>query len=156
MRKGLLRLLVPVLLGGAFVLSLSRIGRWALEQLHGQERFNLAFADIDCLPPPQTSREAFLAEVRYLGELPARLPYLDDRLAGRLADAFACHPWVEKVERVEVLPPRQVRVRLVYRTPALAVPLGEHVRVVDQGGVLLPVGRGATPTSRPRRAPPAT
>src|SRR5205085_1645284 len=64
---------------------------------------------------------AFLGEVQYLGGLPERLALLDDDLPGRLAEAFARHPWVEKVERVEVVPPGRVRARLTYRTPVLAV-----------------------------------
>src|SRR5262249_15720330 len=84
-------------------------------------------------------REDFLGEVRYLSEFPSRLRLLEKGLASRLADAFARHPWVEKVERVEVLPLRQVRVRLVYRQPVLAVPHAGQLRAGDRMGVLRPV-----------------
>src|SRR5581483_3381960 len=54
--------------------------------------------------------------------------------------------WVETVERVQIVPPREVRVTLRYRMPVLAVapPEGEGggkapPRVVDRGGVLLPL-----------------
>jgi hypothetical protein len=45
---------------------------------------------------------------------------------------------VKDVAEVTVASPRQVHVRLVFRTPVLAVPLGTTLRAVDAGGVLLP------------------
>jgi hypothetical protein len=61
----------------------------------------------------------------------------DNDLASRLATAFAAHPSVQSVERVEVLP-RHVRVGLQFRTPVLAVSCAETLRAVDASGVLLP------------------
>jgi hypothetical protein len=145
MRKALWRLLVPVLAAALLLGGLIVLGRSARDALRGHDRYALPFAAIDCAPPPGTDRAAFLSEVQYLGEQPERLDLLDEGLAGRLAAAFARHPWVEKVEGVEVLPARQVRVRLVYRTPVLVVrsPVGQdwQERVVDGHAVVLPPGR---------------
>ena len=44
------------------------------------------------------------AQMTYQPFLPERLRLLDADLPRRLADAFARHLWVEKVERVEVTP----------------------------------------------------
>lgn len=121
MRKRLLRFLVPVLAAGLLLAGLIALGQWARDALRPRGRYAVAFADIACEPPPGEKRDLFLSEVQYLGEQPARLSLLDDDLPGRLTRAFLRHPWVEKVEGVEVVPPRQVRVRLVYRTPVLAV-----------------------------------
>ena len=38
-----------------------------------------------------------------------------------MQEGFAKHPWVAQVEKVEVVPPRSVRVALAYRQPVLAV-----------------------------------
>lgn len=120
------------------------------------ERYTVPFTGIDCAAPPQQDHTVFLAEVQYLSDLPDRLPLLDDGLPRRLADAFAKHPWVAKVERVEITPQRQIHVALVFRTPVLTVlsadstvyievPSGKEgtkelagALAVDGAGVLLP------------------
>ena len=54
--------------------------------------------------------------------IPDRLSVLEPGLPSRLAAAFtAHHPWVESVERVEVVPPHRLCVRLRFRTPVLRV-----------------------------------
>ena len=128
-----------LLLGLALVVGgLIALGEHAREELRGRERYAGPFADVECLPPPtHQSLRDFLDEVQYYARLPRRLQLLDPDLGRRLAEGFALHPWVRKVERVEVSG-REVRVRLVYRRPALAVRLADRVRVVDEEGVLLP------------------
>jgi hypothetical protein len=151
MRKSLLQALLPPLIAGLFLGVVIVLGKAARDALRGLERSSIAFADIDCPPPPGQERADFLGEVQYLGGLQDRVDVLDEGLAERLAGAFAKHPWVEKVERVEIAPSRKVRVQVVYRTPVLAVPLIEHPQwqpgwttrlapAVDGEGVLLPVG----------------
>ena len=100
-----------------------------------------AFADIECTTPVGMERQKFLEEVRYYApRLPERIHLLDEHLAEQLREGFAKHPWVEKVERVEIVPPHRVLVQLVYRTPVLAVRPGAQVRAVDRRGILLPTG----------------
>ena len=101
----------------------------------------LPFAAILCTPPPGLSAADFLAEVQFLSNCPDQVRLLDDQLPVRLAAAFIRHPWVERVEKVEVAP-GEVRVRLAYRTPVLAVPWSGAdgpVRAVDRAGVVLPL-----------------
>jgi hypothetical protein len=114
------------------------LGRQATDRLRDGDRYSLPFADIDCAPPAPLSRADFLGEVQYLTNLPDRLPLSDEGLAARLADAFATHPSVERVERVEVLP-RHIRISLVYRSPVLAVTVPGGTRAIDGQGVLLPL-----------------
>ena len=137
-RRWVVRGLAPVFGAALFLLGLIAAGRLALEQLRDRQRYTVSFADIDCPPPPGQGREDFLGEVRYLAALPDRLRLLDDDMPARLKVAFVRHPWVERVEAVEVVPPSLVRVRLAYRRPALAVPFDGRLRAVDRHGVLLP------------------
>jgi hypothetical protein len=118
------------------------LGRQAANDLRDSDRYSVAFADISCTPPPPLPQADFLGEVQYLSNLPDRLPLSDAGLASRLAMAFAAHPLVESVERVEVLP-RPVRVSLVYRTAVLAVPVPDGKRVVNGRGILLPTSVSA-------------
>jgi hypothetical protein len=148
----LLLLAVGTVLAGVILL-----GWLAREDLSDRDRYTIAFTDIECVPPPGQTRAEFLDEVQYLGRLPARLRLLEESLVGQLRECFARHPWVESVAAVEVAPPRHVRVKLVYRTPVLAVPLAEGTRAVDVHGILLP--RGAPTQGLPLftgyAAPPA-
>jgi len=83
-------------------------------------------------------RKKFLEEVQYYASLSGRINLLDEALPDRLREGFAKHPWVEKVDGVEITPPKHVIVKLTYRTPALAVKFGGELLVTDRAGVLLP------------------
>jgi hypothetical protein len=138
MRDRLTQALVPLAAAGLLLLGLVALGKLARHRLRDEARYSLPFEAVECPAPPGSERVPFLGEVQYLARLPDRLRLLDEDLPRRLADAFARHPWVERVEAVEVTPPEGVRVRLRFRTPALAVPQPGGVRVVDRRGVLLP------------------
>lgn len=151
------QLVVAVVGAGLVLFGVIALGKAARDRLRRDERYTLTFADIECPSPPGMGRDEFLPEVQYLGRLPDRLPALDDQTPARLADAFALHPWVEKVEEVRVVPPDRACVRLAFRTPALAVPQPDGVRVVDAGGILLPPGAPSEglPVFGGAAAPPA-
>jgi hypothetical protein len=140
-----------------FLVGVIVLGRVTREGVRDRGRYTTPFTEIVCPPPPAGSRAEFLAEVQYLADLPERLHVLDDNLARRLADAFAAHPWVRQVQRVEIVPPCQVRVRLGYRTAVLAVPWKGTVRAVDGQGVLLPANAATDglPVLRGRAVGPA-
>jgi len=110
--KKLLRLLITLLGLATFLLAILWVGQWT------REHIMVAFADIDCDPPSNQSRTEFLAEVQYLGSLPDHLRLHDDNLASRLAEAFALHPEVDKVQEVKIVPPRRIQVRLIFRNPS--------------------------------------
>jgi hypothetical protein len=151
MRRSIARTLVAVLLAGGVVVGLVQLGRYARDRLEQQRHYTVAIADLRCETPPGMGRAAFLSEVQYLGGLPDQVNLLEPRLAARLTAAFALHPWVERVDGVNLRGPDGPVVRLAIRTPVLAV--GD--RVVDRYGVLLPAG---TPTAGlsvlPGDAPP--
>ncbi len=102
---------------GLFLLATIAVQAFARQHIRSWDRYTTAFADMDCLPPTAQDRAEFLAEVQYLAGMPDHFQILDRDLAPRLADAFARHPRVERVERVTILPPKQIQVRLVYRKP---------------------------------------
>jgi hypothetical protein len=147
MRKWISQLAAVVGGVGFAILGVALIGKLTREQIRSENRDAVAFADIECAAPPGQNREDFLGEVRYLADLPGEIHLSDEGLAARLADGFALHPWVERVERVEVRPPRDLSVSLTFRRPALVVqwrrpaqsPECETRRIVDGNGVLLPV-----------------
>ncbi len=72
----------------------------------------------------------------------SRLELGDRRLVEQVAQAFALHPWIAKVTRVEKQFPARVLVTVEYRRPVAAVELAREGRrellFVDAEGVLLP------------------
>jgi hypothetical protein len=138
MRKWLVQLAAPLLVAALLLAGALELGRRARRDLAPGPRHTLAFASIDCTPPGPLSREDFLGEVQYLAGLPDQLNLLDDRLPDRLVRAFAGHPWVQVVQRLDVTAAPRVRVQLHYRTPVLGVQRGGVLRAVDAHGVLLP------------------
>jgi hypothetical protein len=131
--KWLVAWLTPLCGVALVLLGLAAVGKLARDHLRNRDRYSLHFADIDCTPPPGMSREDFLDEVRYLSGMAEPLRLLDADVTARLADAFARHPWVERVERVEIVPPGKVQVRLTHRTPVLAVLLPRTANAPDDG-----------------------
>ncbi len=140
-----------LLLGGALVL-----GGLGLDELRARGHYAVAFAEIECGPPPGLTREEFLAEVQYLGRLPDRLDLFAPGLDESVAAAFAAHPWVEEVKRVERPGPTRLRVELAYRQAVLGVAWRGQRRAVDRGGVLLPVAadQAGLPVLEGVKAPP--
>lgn len=130
-----LLLLIPV--------ALFFVGRFTREQLADQDRYAVPFLEVQCDAPPGRTKAEFLSEVRYLSDLPDRLHVLDRHLSQRLAQAFGRHPWVEGVDRVEVLSGQRVQATVRFRKPALAVVWEEQTRVVDGEAVLLPASASA-------------
>src|SRR4051794_5186080 len=137
MLKTFLRLILVAALVVGILGGIIYLGHAALDELRGRQPDTVRFTEVVCEPPPGLSRVDFLDEVQYLTGLPTTLNVHDD-LPRRLADAFAQHPWVDKVERVQILAGNSVRVQLKFRTPVLAVPWDGQFRAVDAAGVLLP------------------
>jgi hypothetical protein len=72
----------------------------------------------------------------------SRLDLRDPKLVEDLAHAFALHPWIAKVLRVEKQFPAQVNVEVQYRRPVLVVkldiPSDQGLLFLDEASVLLP------------------
>jgi hypothetical protein len=132
---------------GLSLLAVVAVGKLTRDAVSDWDRYTFDFADIDCSPPPAQERPSFLAEVQYLAGMPNRLSVLDEDLAAHIADAFARHPWVERVERVIVQPTtRRVQAQLCFRIPILEVRL---VSSAFQKGDSPPPLKGTVPFLRP-------
>lgn len=163
MQKWIVQAGMPILGVLALLLGLIVVGGATRAALYDRAAYTIAVSEIDCVPPEGMTRTEFLAEVRQLAKLSERVHLLDDKLTGRLARAFALHPWVESVRRVEINGRgSSLRIEMVKRQAVLAVCLsGDTVpqdgsalietwsgtrrnvlmpaRAVDRCGVLLPV-----------------
>jgi hypothetical protein len=147
MSKMLAQVVAPFVVVALALGSVFALGHLSRNHLREHDRYRIAFRDIDCSAPDGMTREEFLDEVQYLASWPDDLRLLEDGLAARLGSAFASHPWVEEVRRVEITSNKHVRVELAIRTPVLTVPTrdkGEgpqsavRYRRIDAHGVLLP------------------
>lgn len=156
MRKWFVQGLTPILCGLVLLLGVVGLGRATRASLHDRATYSLAFADLDCQPPEGVSRAAFLKEVYEHTHPPEVLHLLDEDLIAQLHRAFAVHPWVNFVRRVDICKvdfasrgKPSVHLDLVYRQPVLAVPFSleekgseRHTasewRMVDSQGILLP------------------
>jgi len=107
----------------------------------------MPLSNINCPFPSALSKEEFLNEVRYLGNLKEDLDLLEEGILGKVFLAFQLHPWVFKVVDVQRDGPINLKVILEFRTPALIVPLSPikdqfettgNFRVVDVNGIILP------------------
>jgi hypothetical protein len=118
-------------------------GGWRLwNRIEGEvllrPEYTLAPHQIQITPPPQWIRADVKLEALRDGSLDARLSILDERLADRLAKAFALHPWVARVDSVVKHYPSRVTVELAYRRPAAMVEVPGGLFPVDEEAVVLP------------------
>ena len=117
---------------------------WMWSEVRGQvlsgPDYTITAESIEITPPPSWIRTDIRGEVFRAVQLGRALRLLDDDLTERLAGAFALHPWVRAVRRVEKRHPARVIVDLEYRRPVLMVETPAGLLPVDQEGVLLPGG----------------
>jgi hypothetical protein len=108
--------------------------------------FGLTADGLHVSPPPAWVKADVVAEV-YRAAALDQCSLTDPQAAARIAHAFAAHPWVERVIRVEKLPSGQVDVTLRYRRPVAVVMVSGKLWQlesesaffpVDGAGVLLP------------------
>jgi hypothetical protein len=130
-------------LAALLVLALLAYGGWRLwnrveEHVLLRPEYTLEPHQVQIPPAPPWIRADVKLEALRDGSLDGRLSILDDRLAERLADAFALHPWVARVEHVTKHYPSRVTIELVYRRPAAMVEVPGGLFPVDEEATLLP------------------
>jgi len=106
--------------------------------LSSRPEYQVAWTSVTVTTQPRGVPARIVEEVRSHAQLPEELSLLEPGLAKQLAKAFAAHPWVERVNRVEVKRQRQIEIDVTYRRAALVVETSRGFYPVDAHGVLLP------------------
>ncbi len=122
------------------------VGGFAMWQhTHGfitsQEDYQLDLDEVEITPLPHWIREDIRDEALGRAGFDQKVSILDGSLPKRVEEAFAAHPWVERVTRVAVRHPAGVDVDMIYRRPVCMVELPTGytgVYPVDAHGVVLP------------------
>lgn len=131
-----------MLLRAAVVVGIVALWPYAAQhwpKLAGRPEYGLSFEQIKIVPALEKPiPDDFLKQVEQSSRLPETLSVLDEQLTGKLAAAFARHPWVAKVVRVQKSFPAAIVVELEYRRPAAIVETANGKVVVDRDGTLLP------------------
>jgi hypothetical protein len=130
------RLLIAVLAAGILGLSWYALREFAPHD----DRYQVAFAQIEAPTPPGYVPRSWLQEVQALSGLPDVLDARAADLPSQLQQAFARYPWVECVDLVAIRSHRRIECRLQFRVPAAIVTLASEVFLVDGNGVILPRG----------------
>jgi len=116
--------------------------RWGHSVAESPEYFVTA-QQIEVTPQPAWIHSNVKAEALRSASI-SRLDLRSRQLVEQVAHAFALHPWVAKVIRVEKHYPAQVKVELQYRRPVLVVKLDlpdqKNLLFLDEQSVLLPSG----------------
>jgi cell division septal protein FtsQ len=113
---------------------------WAKVRPHvqTQSEYLVPLSAIEITPPPNWIHADIRTEVIRDAGLPPKLSILDDRLSDRLTHAFALHPWISRVDRVQTSYPARIEVKLSYRRPVAMVAVYGGLLPIDADGVLLP------------------
>jgi hypothetical protein len=128
--KAVLAIAVVVLLGwGGHALW-----RAAAPAVVGRDRYLLAADGIAITPTPEWIAADVRSQVIHNAGLDGRLSILDPGFMKAIENAFALHPWVERVDRIEKRYPPGVDVDVTYRRPVAAIDVPQGA-----GGMLLPV-----------------
>lgn len=132
---GLVVVLLGAACGGGGYLLWRHVGETAL----AVDDYWLQTTEIVVQPEPQwLAVDDLRAQVIRDASLEQRQNLLDKKLVERIGLAFAAHPWVEKVVRVEKFHPARIEVHLEYRTPVAGVVVGTQLLPIDGHGVVLP------------------
>lgn len=134
------RLALAVLVLAVFFAGWFIVWRRVRDRVLSSPDYVLGAEDIQTTPRPEWIRRDVAAEVFRDASLDGPLSIMDEGLAGRLAAAFALHPWVAKVVRVTKSHPARVEVELVWRRPVCMVQMGQDLVPVDAGAIVLPRG----------------
>jgi len=135
--------LVSPILGIIFVFAvfvgLGILGwHFVKESVLKKQEYLLSVDKIVVSPPPDWVPDRFIEDVVRSSGL-NKTSLLDKTLPQKLMEAFTTHPWVEKVEQVDLRYPSGADIKLVYRVPTAFVEMSQRgIIPVDRNGVVLP------------------
>jgi hypothetical protein len=142
--------LCVVIAAGAIGFSMYAWRRWGEPATQGSE-YVVTPESILVTPQPSWIHGNVKDEVIRTAAF-SELGLLDRELVERVAHAFALHPWVKRVVRVEKRHPAQVAVELEFRRPVIVVKLDapdeQGLLFLDEESVLLPSGDFAPSQAR--------
>ncbi len=119
---------------GAWYAGWRRLG----PELFGSPQYQLTRQRLVVTSRPDWIRRDVADQVFRDLSLEGPLSVLDEQLLQRVRNAFALHPWVARVERVERRYPATICVDVVYRRPVCVVETAGRLIVVDGEAVVLP------------------
>lgn len=103
--------------------------------------YQLELKDIELPPKPAWIRADIRAEALRDASLDPPLSILDTaQQSERLFKAFSLHPWVSRVENVQLTYPAHAKINLQYRRPIAMVDMSNGLFPIDAAGTLLPTG----------------
>jgi len=127
--------IMAVVLAGASIWVWQKLS----PQIYSSDPYQLRPSQIAVTEPPRWLTAGDVrSEVVQKASLDRPLSILDEDLTQRIALAFAAHPWVAEVVRVEKFHPARVEVELRYREPVATIALGTRLLPLDVDGVRLP------------------
>jgi len=130
-------LLVLAVVASGFV-ALPRVMR-LIPDLRERGEYQVAAQDIEIVPsPPDWIPADFIDQALRDSGNSDSVFMLDNSVNEMMAKAFAAHPWVEKVVRVERAVPARIVVELEFRRPVAMVQVKQGLYPVDAQGLLLP------------------
>lgn len=109
-----------------------------ITDLRAQAEYHFALDQLRVNPANDWVPTNLVEQVLAESHQPASVSLLDPNLAQELASAFARHPWVAHVDRVQITGHRNIVVQLQYRYPVAFIRQGGKLIAVDQSGVVLP------------------
>ena len=133
------RTLIGLILVLAIFAGLGILGWYfAKDRIRSQQKYRLIADNIIVPMPPDWVPDKFVEEVLQNSDL-NKTYLLDNTLPKKLAEAFAAHPWVERVDHVVLRYPSGADVQLSYRVPVALVEIPQRGMLpVDRNGILLP------------------
>lgn len=105
-----------------------------------QEDWQITVERIHITDPPHWIPRDFVEQVVHQAGLPETMSLRDETLVGKIASAFAGHPWVLRVKQVQKGWPARIDITLEYRRPVAMVEVAGGLYPVDADSVLLPPG----------------
>ncbi len=133
---------VVAAIAGLLLVGGTSVSRWMVDWYHHRPEHQVAFRDIELVPPPPTwltiGREGLLEQVRN-GRKPLEVFSYFDLDQNVLLNDFRLNPWISRAEVATRTFPKTVTVSLVYREPVARVVTEEGGPfLVDREGVVLP------------------
>jgi hypothetical protein len=112
---------------------------WAAPHVANRDRYLLPASGISISPPPEWIVADIRGQVIHSSGLDGRLSILDSGFVEAIKHAFALHPWVLSVNRIEKRFPPAVNVELTYREPLAVIETARgELLPVDRHGLHLP------------------